>query len=229
MTDHAPRRVVPRFPRVPGVRALLLAAGESRRMGTPKPLLAWRGRPLVVYGVEQLRAAGIDEVIVVVGHAAELVTPLAEAAGARVVENVTYRDGRAGSIRLGAAALPDDTRAVLTLNVDQPRSAALIRRVLGAHLAGDALITTPEQGGRRGHPVLWDGSVLPDLRDVRDESAGLRALLIRYGERRRIVPVDDPAIHLEFNTPDEYAAALRADAGAPAGLAEPGPVPERLG
>jgi molybdenum cofactor cytidylyltransferase len=191
---------------------LVLAAGESTRMGEPKQLLPWRGRPLVVYQVEQLRAAGADDVVVVVGHRADEVAPHAAAAGARVVFNAAYRSGRASSIRTGAAALADDTRALITLSVDQPREAALIRRVLDAHLNGAALITTPAHGGRRGHPVVFAGSLLPELRAVTEEREGLRAVVRRHGERRQIVPVDDPAIHIEFNTPDEYQAALAADA-----------------
>ena len=197
---------------LPGVRALLLAAGESTRMGQPKQLLPWRGRPLVAYQVEQLRAAGAVEVVVVVGHAADIVTPVAEASGARVVLNPDYRNGRAGSIRTGAAAIADDTRAVVTLSVDQPRAAALIRRVLDAHLGSTALITTPEEGGRRGHPVIFDGSLLPELRVATEEHEGLRAVVRRHAGRRQIVPVNDAGIHVEFNTPLEYEAALAADA-----------------
>ena len=199
---------------VPGVYALLFAAGESRRMGKLKQLLAWHGRPLVAYQVEQLRAAGAAEVVVVVGHEAERIAPVAAAAGGRVVRNPSYRSGRASSVRAGAAALPEETVAVVTLNVDQPRTAALIRRVVDAHLAGGALITTPEAGGRRGHPVVFAGSLLPELRTVSDEDEGLRAVVRRHAARRQIVPVDDPAIHLELNTPEEYGAArLRAGGG----------------
>ena len=177
-------------------------------MGKAKSLLPWNGEPLVAYQVRQLRAAGVADVVVVVGHEAARVRPVAEAAGGRVVENPAYRAGRAGSVRAGAAALPDDTRAVVTLNVDQPRTATLVGRILAAHLAADAAITTPEQGGRRGHPVIFAGSLLGELRAVSEESEGLRAVVRRHAGRRQIVPVDDPAIHLEFNTPDEYATAV---------------------
>jgi molybdenum cofactor cytidylyltransferase len=190
------------------IAALLLAAGESTRMDSPKPLLLWQGEPLVAYQVRQLRAAGVSDVVVVVGHEAARVRPVAEAAGGRVIVNPGYRAGRAGSVRAGAAALADDVRAVVTLNVDQPRRAALVRCILDAHLAGGAAITTPEEGGRRGHPVIFAGSLLAELRAVTEETEGLRAVVRRHSGRRRIVPVDDPAIHLEFNTPDEYAAAL---------------------
>ena len=182
-------------------------------MGTPKQLLSWGGRPLVAYQVEQLRAAGAAEVVVVVGHEAARVRAAAEAAGGRVVENPEYRRGRATSVRVGALALAAETLAVIVLNVDQPRTAALVRRVLDAHLRGDALLTTPEYAGRSGHPVIVSGALLPELRAVSEETEGLRAVVRRHGAQRRIVPVDDPAIHLEFNTPAEYEAARAAAGG----------------
>jgi CTP:molybdopterin cytidylyltransferase MocA len=177
-------------------------------MGSPKPLLPWHGQPLVAYQVEQLRASGAVEVVVVVGHAAGDVRPIADAAGGLVVENPEYRHGRAGSVRRGAVALPDDTAAIVTLNVDQPRPSWMIRRVLEAHLRGDALITTPEYGGRRGHPAVFAGALLPELRAVSDATEGLRAVVRRHADRRRFVPIDDPIVTLEFNTPAEYEAAL---------------------
>ncbi|MGH2598784.1 MAG: nucleotidyltransferase family protein, partial [Dehalococcoidia bacterium] len=172
------------------------------------PLLPWHGQPLVAYQVQQLRAAGAVEVVVVVGHAAGDVRPVAQAAGGVVVENPEYRQGRAGSVRRGAMALPDDTGAIVTLNVDQPRPAWLIRRVLDAHLGGDAPITTPEYGGRRGHPAVFAGTLLPELRAVSDATEGLRAVVRRYADRRRFVPIDDPIVTLEFNTRAEYETAL---------------------
>ncbi|MGH2583517.1 MAG: nucleotidyltransferase family protein, partial [Dehalococcoidia bacterium] len=107
-----------------------------------------------------------------------------------------------------AMALPDDTGAIVTLNVDQPRPAWLIRRVLDAHLGGDAPITTPEYGGRRGHPAVFAGTLLPELRAVSDATEGLRAVVRRYADRRRFVPIDDPIVTLEFNTRAEYETAL---------------------
>jgi molybdenum cofactor cytidylyltransferase len=179
-------------------------------MGSPKPLLDWHGEALVAYQVRQLREAGVVEVVVVVGHEGVAVGEIAAAAGAWVVENAEYRSGRASSVRVGARALPDDTLAVVTLNVDQPRPAALVRRVIDMHLERGALITTPEQGGRRGHPVIFAGTLLPELRAVSEEREGLRAVVRGHADQRFFAPIDDPTIHLEFNTPEEYAAALAA-------------------
>jgi molybdenum cofactor cytidylyltransferase len=190
------------------VVALLLAAGESSRMGRPKPLLPWHGEPLIAYQVRQLRCAGAADVVAVLGHEAETAGPLVEAAGVRVVLNPRYKEGRASSLRAGAAALPDATDAVIILGVDQPRPAAVIRAVLEAHLTAGSLITTPLYHGRGGHPVVLSGALLPELRAVTEAAEGLRAVVRRHAAARLRVPVEDPIVLVEFNTPAEYAAAL---------------------
>ncbi|HVC31250.1 MAG TPA: nucleotidyltransferase family protein [Steroidobacteraceae bacterium] len=197
------------MPSEPRLVAILLAAGESRRMGRPKPLLEWRGATLIEYQVAELRAAGIAEVIAVLGAEAEAVRPVAERAGARVILNPAYRQGRAGSIRAGALAAPDDADAVLLLNVDQPRGRSISRAVLTAHLRDGNLITVPAWQGRRGHPVVLTSALLGELRDVREETEGLRAVMRRHAGRRVELALDDPAVLLDLNLPEQYEAALR--------------------
>ena len=82
--------------------------------------------------------------------------------------------------------------------------------MIAAHQESGALITTPEEGGRRGHPVIFAGSLLPELRTVSEQGEGLRAVVRGHAGRRYRAPIDDPIIHLEFNTPEEYAAARAA-------------------
>src|SRR5262245_23358738 len=101
--------------------AVLLAAGESPRMGGLKALPDWRGQPLLLYQLDQLSSAGLDPIIVVLGHRAEALLPYVERSGARAVENPIYQEGRASSVRAGARALPPDCDGVLVLSVDQPR------------------------------------------------------------------------------------------------------------
>jgi molybdenum cofactor cytidylyltransferase len=196
-----------------GIVALLLAAGESSRMGRPKPLLLWCGEALVAYQIRALRAAGAEEVIAVLGHEADAVRPLVEAAGGQAVVNPNYREGRASSLRTGAAALPDAPAALIVLGVDQPRPAAVIQAVVAAHLAGGSLITTPLYAGKGGHPIVLSGALLPELRAVTEVEEGMRAVVRRHEASRLRVPVDDPIVLVEFNTLEEYAAALTLTGG----------------
>jgi molybdenum cofactor cytidylyltransferase len=189
------------------VVALLLAAGESTRMGRPKPLLAWAGETLIEWQVAQLREAGATRVIAVLGYAAADVEPVARAAGAEVVVNLDYRSGRASSLRAGAA-LVTAADAVLVLNVDQPRPAWVSRRLLEAWRERRAPLVIPAYGGGRGHPVLLDGTLAPELEAVRDETMGLREITDRKRGETELVAFDNSVVIVDLNTPEEYAAAL---------------------
>ncbi len=189
------------------VAAILLAAGESRRMGAPKPLLRWQGATLIEHQIAQLRDAGVDDVIAVLGHRAEDVRPLADAAGASCVVNESYDEGRASSLRAGAAAVTD-AETIVVLSVDQPRPATVTRRLLAEHTSG---ITVPTQLGRRGHPVVLDGALLPELRAVDEATQGLRAVIDRHATEVREVPFETADVLLDLNTPEEYERAITRD------------------
>ncbi len=187
--------------------AILLAAGESTRMGTPKPLLAWGDVTLIEYQVRELLAAGVEDLVVVLGHAAEEVRPIVPG-GARVVVNEAYQQGRASSLRAGAAALSDDADPILVLNVDQPRPRDLLEALLAAHREGNALITVPVTQGKRGHPLILAGSLLAELRQASEEAQGLRAVLAAHQDAVREIELSSPIARLDINTPEEYQKAL---------------------
>ena len=189
--------------------ALLLAAGLSTRMGRPKPLLPWDGRTLVEFQVAQLQEAGVGHIIVVTGHEAEAVAAVLHGSGARIVFNAAYEEGRAGSVRAGALAVPPD-HTIVVLNVDQPRPAAITRELLAAHAAGGAAITVPVFAGRCGHPVVFATPLLPELRAVDEATQGLRAVRRAYAADLHEHPVADPRVLLDVNTPEAYLEARRA-------------------
>ncbi len=187
--------------------AILLAGGESTRMGTPKPLLRWGGSTLVEYQISQLREAGAESVIVVLGHRADEVLPGVHAAGARAIINELYAEGRASSVRVAAGALPENTGAIVVLNVDQPRPAWVTRRLLEAHSRSGALVTVPTFGGKRGHPVVFDGRLAPELREVREVTEGIRAVMQAHGRDVVEVAFQTPVVVLDMNVPAEYERA----------------------
>lgn len=208
------------------VAAILLAGGKSSRMGAPKPLLEWgpstglRTGPstglrassgtLIEYQLAQLKGPPVDTIVVVLGHRADEVLPYVRRAGVAAVVNDLYAQGRASSLRVGAAALPDDVRAVLFLNVDQPRPHDVISRLVEAHLRSGSLITVPVYEGRRGHPPLLDGSLLPELRQVDEETQGLRAVIQRHNDDVRELAFETAVVLLDLNRPQDYQAARAA-------------------
>ena len=199
---------------MPKVVAILLAAGESRRMGQLKALLPWQGTSLLQHQVAALRKGGVERVLLVLGHQAERLRPLLEGEdGVTWVLNPDYLQGKTTSIKAGKAGLDnlvsDQTNTLLILNVDQPRSAETIRFLLDAHHAGDALITIPTYQGKGGHPIIVDWSLFDELADIDEESQGMKALVQRHAVQTQRVETGEPAVLWDLNTPEQYQAALR--------------------
>ena len=193
------------------VAAVLLAAGESTRMGEPKALLPWAGLPLVAYHVTTLHEAGYDPLVVVLGHEAERVAgALPTDIPLEAVVNDRYEQGRTTSIVAGALHLLEaNVDGVLIASVDQPRSLALLRTLREAFEREQPRIAVPSLDGRPGHPPLFAGELLPELLQVTEETEGLRQVVRNFGDGRLLVPVDDPLTLTNLNTHEEYEAALK--------------------
>jgi molybdenum cofactor cytidylyltransferase len=189
------------------IAALLLAAGESTRMGRLKQLLPWDDMPLIAWQAQQLRDAGADTVIVVLGHAAEEIRP-AVPGFASVVVNPDYKQGRATSLKCSAEALSEDTEAVLVLSVDQPRPAWISRRLIDRWRTDKPAVVSPRFAHGFGHPILLDGSLLPELRAVDEATLGLRAVIDRHADAAVSVAIAVESINVDLNTPADYEAAL---------------------
>ncbi len=187
---------------------ILLAAGLSTRMGRPKALLPWCGSVLAEYQVRQMLEAGLDPVVVVVGHEAANVTASLRELAVKVALNREYAAGRATSVRAGALAVPDRTDAILLLNVDQPRHVETLRRLIEGHVDLGGLITVPAFKGKRGHPVVIAGSLLAELRCVSDETEGLHAVTRRHAAGRKVIEVGTMEVLLDLNDPAAYRSAL---------------------
>ena len=189
------------------IAALLLAAGESTRMGRLKQLLPWDGTPLIAWQAEQLRDAGAENVVVVLGHAASEIRP-AVPDFATVAVNEAYKQGRATSLRRGAEVLPSDAKAVLILSVDQPRPGWLARKLIERWRSGGAKVVSPRFARGFGHPILLGGSLVPELREVSEATLGLRAVIDRHIDEAASVAITNQAVHVDLNTPADYEAAL---------------------
>jgi molybdenum cofactor cytidylyltransferase len=193
------------------IGAIVLAAGRSTRMGGPNKLLAEAdGKPLVRHVVEAaLRSTAA--VAVVTGHAHADVE--AALAGLRVplVHNPRYAEGMATSLQAGIGALSPRAKAALVLLGDMPRvSTALIDRLIAAFRAApDCAALVPTHRGQRGNPVLLSRSLFPAIMALKGD-AGARGLL-RDLPGVVELPVDDPGILLDIDTP-EALATLRGGA-----------------
>ncbi len=194
------------------VIAILLAAGESRRMGQLKALLPWQGTSLLKHQVASLRAGGVDRVVVVLGHRSdELKAELAGIEGVAWQLNPDYLQGNTTSIKAGLSTLgTEQLDALLILNVDQPRNADVMQSLLKEHLSQGSLITIPTHNGKGGHPIILSLSLLDELREIDEETYGIKAVVQRHLDATRRVEMDTPEVLWDLNTPEEYQRVLRA-------------------
>lgn len=200
----------------PRIAALILAAGQSQRMGAENKLLATLdGRPMLAHVITEAGAAGADPVIVVTGHERERVEQAISSLKATPVYNPEFAAGLSTSLRRGLAALPEDMDGVLVCLGDMPRiSAAVIARLIAAFdpLEGRA-ICIPTWRGKRGNPVLFARRFIPEMQEIAGD-IGARALISEYPDALCDVAMDETpsgdGILLDVDTP-EALAALRTD------------------
>jgi molybdenum cofactor cytidylyltransferase len=185
------------------ISAIVLAAGASRRMGRLKPLISMGGRTLLQAAIEPLRAAGVEEIVVVLGHRAGDIMPTLRGLGCRVVINRRYTRGMSSSIQRGLEAVNPRARAALMVLGDQPHIRPEVIGLLVEHFRrGDGNIVAPFYRGRRGHPVLFGRDQWNRLRALRGD-AGARKLLARYPREVCRVEVDDPGILTDIDRPGD--------------------------
>jgi molybdenum cofactor cytidylyltransferase len=183
---------------------LILAAGASQRMGTPKALLSWGHSTLLECALQQARAAGVAHIVVVLGPATRHLE-YSLGADVQVGLNLEPETGRSASIRIGCELMPEDVQSIVIQSVDQPCSAEVLESLFEA--AQHAEIAVPTFGGRRGHPICMDAQLLPELRHVAEEEAGLRSIVRRHTQEVVEVPVETETVVWNLNDPAAYAAA----------------------
>lgn len=203
--------------------AMILAAGDSTRMGRPKALLPDPdGRPFVARLVRTFAAAGLSDVIVVTGslhsEISAAVTADRPPVSPILINNPQPELGQLSSLwtGLGAATKPD-VEAVLVTLVDIPLvRPATVRKVIDAWTQSRAPIVRPAVGNRHGHPVLFDRSLFEALRHA-PLTEGARAVVHANANRIVNVEVDDEGCLLDVDTPGDYEAVI----GKPRNFAPP--------
>jgi molybdenum cofactor cytidylyltransferase len=184
------------------VAAVVLAAGRSSRMGSPKMLATVDGVPLVRRAAEAALASRADHVVVVTGHRGADVSDALDGLDVACVENPAFADGLSTSLAAGLAALGDDIEAAVVLLGDMPMiEAAMIDRLIDAFdPETGALIVVPTHGGRRGNPVLWSRRFFPELMAVTGDKGG-REILDDYPDAIAEVDLGEAAA-VDIDTPE---------------------------
>ena len=208
------------------IAGIILAAGESKRFGTPKQLLLWRGVPFTQAVVSTALSAHLDPVIVVVGAQANLVMGTIDDLPVKMVVNEEWSHGQSSSIRAGLLALDEipTTRTrpgpnlpwidlvggAVFLLADQPQiPASVVAALLELHSSGLAPITAPlVVNERRANPVLFDRDTFPDLKSLTGDGGG-RKLFSKYPVT--YLPWHDKNLLVDVDEPEDYEKLLSND------------------
>lgn len=192
------------------IAGIILAAGESRRMGRPKQLLAFQGKPLLQHVLDHARASRLDEVILVLGSRSELIAPAIERQGTRMIVNPHFAQGQSTSLVAAIEALADDVDGALFLLGDQPGvTTDIIDAVLDGFDGDPRSIVMTDWQGQSGHPVLLGRGYFDQIRSSLTGDIGARPIIAENRDRIRLVPVAHPTPP-DVDTEDDYARLLHS-------------------
>ena len=194
------------------ISGLVLGAGASTRFGQPKQLLPFRGRALLGWVVNQVeRATGLDEMVVVLGRAADEIREQVDFGNAKVVENPVFGEGCASSYRAGIGALDPRSDAIMIILGDQPGvEPETINRVADEWRRGEGQIALASYQGRRGHPMLFARPFFDRLVGLRGDKAAWK-LVDANPDLVRVITFDIPYPE-DINTLEDFQRIAENDA-----------------
>lgn len=187
------------------IAAVLLAAGEGKRMGgVAKPAIELQGVSLIKRALFALSGAGVDEVAVVLGHQAELVGQLVQDFPVTVVRNENYRQGQMSSVHAGLTQLSGKFDAVLVCLADQPliNSQDLIGLIAAYKQRDGGSIVVPRVGGRRGNPIIFDWNTREQIL-AEGKDFGCRQFIDRNPELVRVFDSENDHFVIDLDTPGD--------------------------
>ncbi len=187
------------------IAGLVLAAGESSRMGADKALLLYHGRSFLENILDSLREAGIEHSAVVLGHHALEIQRALGPLEAEVVVNGDYRQGQTSSLQAGLRALMNhDLEAIVLCLVDHPAvPAEVMRKLLVCFRESKAPVVIPTFRGQRGHPVVIGRALLQELLDLAP-GEGANIVTRKYRDATRFIEADEAGILLDVDDPETY-------------------------
>jgi molybdenum cofactor cytidylyltransferase len=190
------------------VSAILLGAGESKRMGTNKLTLPWGKETVFKHCVDTLLRSDIDEVIVVLSRKTVAMKGVLESAGAKVVLNPFYRSGMSTSIRRGIRAVDPASEGILIALGDQPfLRSATINALVRAFAMRDRPIIVPSFRGQRGHPVIFHKKYANELLRLKGD-VGAKSIVERHPGDLRSVRVRSEGVVRDIDTRDDYRKGM---------------------
>ncbi len=187
------------------IGAVVLAAGESRRMGEPKMSLPWGNTTVIARVCEVLLACGLEEIRVVTGGGREHVETALQNLPVQTIFNPKYADqNMIHSLQTGIASLGQNLKATLIVLGDQPQvEADTIRRLTQAFQESSGSLIVPSYHNRRGHPWLVSRSLWPEILSLQPPST-LRDFLNDHTSQIQYINLTTPTILKDLDTPEDY-------------------------
>ena len=189
--------------------AIVLSAGESSRMGSPKALLPIGGVAFIERIVSALQASKVGKVVVVVGHHAEEIEKVTARLSVLTVINKDYAKGQLSSLvaairRLETEDVAKEVDGILVHLVDHPLlSASLVNHMIDRFYKSKKLIVVPKHKGRRGHPVIFSRELFPELLNTSLEQ-GAKAVVHAHRDETLEIETEDEGVTMDIDTPEEY-------------------------
>ena len=189
------------------LEGVILAAGESRRMGYPKPLLEVGGRTFIEQIAETMLAVVPRLVIVIGAHRERVRTAIPRDVRIALVENPNYSRGQLSSLKVGLSAiLPDSTGALVHLGDHPMVRVETFQAIVDSYNQTSKPILIARHDGHRGHPVIFDRALFAELQSA-PEQEGARHVINADASRVAYVDLNDPGINLDLDTPADLARA----------------------
>lgn len=186
------------------INAIILAAGESKRMGKPKPLLRFNDKTFLDRIISVLKLSDADRITVVLGAEAETITKSVDLSGTDVVINKDYQKGQLSSLTAAIEQRPQETDAVLVCLADSPFiTEEVVNRIISKFKETNNPIVVPVFNKKRGHPVLFSSSLFNELLNAPQEQ-GARYVLHSNEEKVLEVETSERGILIGIDTPDDY-------------------------
>jgi molybdenum cofactor cytidylyltransferase len=184
--------------------AIILAAGESKRMKTPKMLLTFNGMAMIEKVIENVTNSGINKTMVVTGAYKEEILKVIEHLSVMQCYNENYRQGMLSSVKCGFRSVPSEAEAVVVFPGDQPGiNSGIINLIIESYRKTKKGIVIPVCNEKRGHPVLIDIKYRDEVVKI-DPEDGLRSLSYRFPEDVLEVETSNSAVLKDIDTYEEY-------------------------
>jgi molybdenum cofactor cytidylyltransferase len=186
------------------INAIILAAGESKRMGKPKPLLRFEDKTFLEQIISVLRRSLIDRITVVLGAGEETIKRSIDLSGIDVVINKNYRKGQLSSLIAALEKVPPETEAILVCLADNPFiTTTIVNWIVGTFRQTKGAIVVPVFNNKRGHPALFAKSLFKELADAPAEQ-GARSVVYANEDKLVEVETSEREVLVHIDTPEDY-------------------------